>query len=98
MFQFQGSLDWPWKHRRKESSTMAAAASCTKELISNRSRLCATRNPSSHTLSDATTVLSAKVLLLHLQTTLLACCSRMSGSLRASEIAAFVMAMAMQPQ
>ena len=48
MFQFQGSLDWPWKQRRKESSTIAAAASCTKELISNRSRLCATRNPSSH--------------------------------------------------
>ena len=40
IFQFQGSLDCDWKQRRNESSTMAAAASCTKELISSRSLLC----------------------------------------------------------
>ena len=39
MFQFQGSLDCDWKQRRKESSTMAAAASWTKELMSKRSLL-----------------------------------------------------------
>ena len=39
MFQFQGSLDCDWKQRRKESSTIAAAASCTRGLMSSRSRL-----------------------------------------------------------
>ena len=46
MFQFQGSLLWLWKQRRKESSTMAAAASCTSGLMSSRSRLF--RRPDSH--------------------------------------------------
>ena len=41
---------------------------------------------------------SAETLLLHLPNTLLACFLRVRGSLQASEIAAFVKAMVMQPE